>query len=1309
MSTIFELKEAVSTATPLVCFEFVFTDGHIERFASQECSVEGSAYGRRVIEQQLHENSLGGDDAIGAFTRIGITLSNTDGLLTQVERTHGFKGAEVIARFVFLERGTGTPVAAPMVVFRGVADTPLMVDESRMTLVAENRFSLFHAKLPSTPLQRRCPWHFPYDAETRAEAVDGGANGRHSMFYRCGYSPDVAGGKGNLDGGSPFTGCAGTRADCASRGMLDRDENSQTTRRFGGFTYLPASTLVRTHGSRAMQPATVNGNHPRSNDVAPLVYGQGWLTPPLIHSFNDGNLTRMLLLLCDGPVEGVQRVVVNGAEIPAAVEGRDMSSTGWFKAVASGSREGTFLSKPDNDGYYPEADPHGSMATLEVVFPNALQKGSAAPAVEVLLKGLRVLTFSAEGASAGLVYSSNPAWVLLDVLLRSGWQVTELDLASFARAAAHCDDLVEVGTWSGATQMQPRFSCNLVLQKRRSVAEILRGIREASFLFLRSNADGELEVAVESTIALQQPAKTALSNATETLNGGWPVYEFGDGTNGRGGILRKSSGAPAFRLLSKPASDCPNRIYAEFQDAWNDFQSDRISLFDSREVRRRKQEIVQNSRAMGLSTYPQAARSIYAALKRSNAGNVQVEFETGLRGFGVRPGDLITITYPKHGLDRQTFRILRVSPSVDLHTTRIVAQLHRDAWYSDIVLDEIGGIDRYRRPGSLFSTPRPLSGQLVYADGTSNFDIVETAAAASDGSYRVQLSCGFILPANKVSGELAAPVAPLVPTLIPEGGTLPPGETYYYRLTSVDANELESETTPPIAAVTPTGASGFGVTLQPIQAGAEANEIRVYRGGTTDLCYLVATLPSSAVTFTDTGLPYLPTVPPDTNFHHANFYWRDEIHPEVPTTGADSDNISWATATWQEDQFQGKLAWIVNGKGKGQERVILSNNANTLFVEPWTVLPDITSTFAIAQPTWQLGCKTTGTPADFQIPNTAGAIVEVLGVAANALDAESPASRSVITRWMIGGGGVIPVDTEIPGVPFFTLGTSGNGDLSLTGVGFETLENTKTIQSGTMEIYYRDELLDLPEARLAAAIDDALTNIAFAQDPGLAEGDFLQMDREILRVTAAGTLNSFTVERGVLGSTALPHQTDAIPFRLQKRGMVFAVPLQFFGSPASGAFQQTFYLPHASIAASALWFTNSVGSSEAGLQTFTAFSDYGLRTGYGGQYALFAEGYMAMEDDAAIPLLIDRDHSVQDVYATLESPATGGPVEIDITLDQSVYCSLTFAQGSPFSNTISGVLLPPLRSGARLGINVRSVQHSSGTVPGRDLSVRIRL
>ena len=102
------------------------------------------------------------------------------------------------------------------------------------------------------------------------------------------------------------------RDECATRGMLIADDSSRVTRRFGGSTYLPPSFLVRTHGSRTLQAAEVNVNHPRSNDVAPLVYGRGWLNPPLIHSRNDGNLTRMLMLACDGEVDGVERVVVNG-------------------------------------------------------------------------------------------------------------------------------------------------------------------------------------------------------------------------------------------------------------------------------------------------------------------------------------------------------------------------------------------------------------------------------------------------------------------------------------------------------------------------------------------------------------------------------------------------------------------------------------------------------------------------------------------------------------------------------------------------------------------------------------------------------------------------------------------------------------------------------------------------------------------------------------------------------------------------------------------------------------------------------------
>jgi len=47
--------------------------------------------------------------------------------------------------------------------------------------------------LPQIRIQRRCPWQFPSDAGQRTEAIDGGVNGKYSLYYRCGYSAGIAG------------------------------------------------------------------------------------------------------------------------------------------------------------------------------------------------------------------------------------------------------------------------------------------------------------------------------------------------------------------------------------------------------------------------------------------------------------------------------------------------------------------------------------------------------------------------------------------------------------------------------------------------------------------------------------------------------------------------------------------------------------------------------------------------------------------------------------------------------------------------------------------------------------------------------------------------------------------------------------------------------------------------------------------------------------------------------------------------------------------------------------------------------------
>ena len=251
-----------------------------------------------------------------------------------------------------------------------------------------------------------------------------------------------------------------------------------------------------------------------------------------------------------------------------------MTGTGWYNLVTSGTRSGSF--NPD----FPGGDPYGSMAMASVVVPNQISDGQSLPRVQVLLRGLKLESFDQTGASLGEAFTNNPAWVLLDVLRRSGWLTSDIDLVSFATAAAYCDEAIETTDLYGNTVLVPRFECNLVLNRRWSAAEVARGIRNGSSLLLTYGNGGLLTLRVENTLALQQPAKPDGSNSTEVLNGGWPAYEFSDGSAEFSGILRKPGGEPAIRLYAQSGADTPNRLTVEFQDEFNEYQQDSLSLVD---------------------------------------------------------------------------------------------------------------------------------------------------------------------------------------------------------------------------------------------------------------------------------------------------------------------------------------------------------------------------------------------------------------------------------------------------------------------------------------------------------------------------------------------------------------------------------------------------------------------------------------------------------------------------------------------------------------------------------------------------------
>ena len=172
--------------------------------------------------------------------------------------------------------------------------------------------------LPEVRIERRCPWSFPGTAAQRLEAASGGEKGAYSALYRCGYSPDQTGGVGNLNSGAPFTTCDFTRANCEARGMFDQDDSARTTRRFGGFEFVPAQIQVRSFGESGTHLSPLVDNLALYNDFVPLVYGTAWFQPPVVFARNDGNLTRMEVLLGMGEMDSILTVLVNGIEIGEA-------------------------------------------------------------------------------------------------------------------------------------------------------------------------------------------------------------------------------------------------------------------------------------------------------------------------------------------------------------------------------------------------------------------------------------------------------------------------------------------------------------------------------------------------------------------------------------------------------------------------------------------------------------------------------------------------------------------------------------------------------------------------------------------------------------------------------------------------------------------------------------------------------------------------------------------------------------------------------------------------------------------------------
>jgi len=976
VATIEQIKELALAQKPLVLFTFTFSDGSISRFATHAVTFGGQSYSARVLRHNFFEVQSMSEQGTDQVPRISLTLANADTQMSQLNASKSFKGAALAAVFVIAAGVAGESDSTDSwTIFQGVCDAPAAITDLEVEITASNRMNLQRVVLPPARIQRRCPWVFPATVAER----QAGADDRNSIFHPCGYSPDATGGneRGNyVSGTTPYTACDFSRAACVARGMFSTDSLARVTRRFGGVEYAPPVYRVRPYGAKWQDSAVQEAQY---GDPIPLVYGTAWVETPITVGSSEGNLTRLECVISYGEINAVRRVIVNGVEIPQGISGRDMTTTGWWNLVNAGDRIGDFdLNFTDAAGN-PVGDPYGSIAYLSVVVPNKLTDGKPTAEIRVLVDGRLVETYTSGGASEGWSWSQNPAWVLLDLLKMARWPISLINTASFRAVADYCATNINQKDSNGNTMSAARFRCNMAVRQYRSAADLVLGVRNNARLYFTYGSDGKLALNVERTIAGQQPSKPYGSNASGTINGGWPAYVYSDAT---ATILRKPDGSASLSAYSRPIADTPTRLSFEFQDADRDYVQDNFTYVDIGEQLATGADISAGPPVDGIPGIDQAQRIGAWLGTKSVDANVYVDFETSVKALGQQVGQIIALTYAKESWTNKLFRILRVAPQQNYRVVRITAQQHDDAWYADTWGQEGPPL---RRPlfGSERTLPRPVKGTVPFADLRFDADgqdhLVGFGTEEAEGSGISLLVTAFG-PSQQLSKSTSTPQVDIQATVATTGGNIPGGQTLYYAIAAADADGYVSEPSATIVAVIPAGTNTNKVTLTGISYDASAAGLRIFRGR-TPLTMNQIDNPVPVSSRDDLGAQNVGVLPADPLFDHANYYWRRVTALALTARDVDifsASTVGDSTLAMTVNAHAGRTVEIVRGDGRGQVRTIASNTATTLTVSSnWVTNPSATSVFII-RPQATSATATTITDSGLSLPSLANSLVRIV-------------------------------------------------------------------------------------------------------------------------------------------------------------------------------------------------------------------------------------------------------------------------------------------------------------------------------------------
>lgn len=830
MGALLSDKELAAGRQSLLLATITFADGSIRRLSSHNLTgaaqYGGNDYLPRILNQELASSQALSESGIDIPATVTLKLADPDYFLwTNDERAKGYKGSTLELRAVLFDVLANDYSTSSKVIFRGVCKEPggkLATHDGKVLAVGfVSKLMMSDITLPVIRVQKTCPWVFPRTGTER----QAGADDAKSEFYRCGYSPDATGSnaRGNYETGTtPFTGCNYTKADCVARGMYTRDSSARVTGRFGGIQWAPpAAALVRGYVTRKWEVVQNAGNEARYGDRIPMLWGTARIDPLVLNPTTDGNYTRFECLLHFGVVDYVYEVVVNGYLVPHTFDDSQFTAVppgvpnrtealkgGWWKTTNRGDRDGS----PTNDAGFndasgvPQGDPFGSYAVIEVVVPRKVADAGTEPRIQVLAK---------RGGG-------NPALQIQEILEDwTAWDAGGINSTAFNDAAGLSNQFIDYTNQFGATSQRLRFTSSLYLRQPESVADIIRGLRNAGRYSLAVDGDGKLALGMKGTLADQQPAPVAGSNYnTAVASKRATSTGVADGDAADGYVAYRFDETNVLGMVRPFVQTAGNRYAIQFQNEENRFSTDAFTPVDVEDVVRVDQEIPASFQVRGVTSYDQLARLVSTSSAEKLRGNERgdtggslgFEFEASFRCVHLKLGDICMLDWELLGIAGQLVRVERIKPETNFERAKLTVTWHDDEWY----LDGWGQV----REGRISQNPRNRLARPSFAwlPNAEQPPVGDAAFERSRWTFRLsqRYDAGAAAPLAKlrISGSQivnvtqAKPLPPAVPlqgVTASTGGTIEGGRTVYLAFCAKNADGKLSNRSRVVPVGIPTG------------------------------------------------------------------------------------------------------------------------------------------------------------------------------------------------------------------------------------------------------------------------------------------------------------------------------------------------------------------------------------------------------------------------------------------------------------------------------------------------------------------------